>query len=108
ARRKAVMTQDASLAMRWFGRLCLLLAALWLAVAPARAVEAIKVAPEDAAIDLSDGIEMYVRYGDRIQVSTAPGPDGIVRRIEVRTREPGRTASWAVFALQNDSDEQID
>ncbi|MCB1475659.1 MAG: EAL domain-containing protein [Rhodobiaceae bacterium] len=94
--------------MRWLGRLCLLLAALWIAAQPAMAVEAVKVAPEDSAIDLSGGIEMYVRYGDRIQVSTAPGSDGIVRRIEVRTREPGRTASWAVFALQNDSDEQID
>ena len=43
---------------------------------------------------------------DRIQVSTAPGPDGIVRRIEVRAREAG--TNWAVFALANNSDEQID
>ena len=44
--------------------------------------------------------------GDRIQVSTAPGPDGIVRRIEVRAREAN--TNWAVFALTNNSDEQID
>ena len=44
--------------------------------------------------------------GGRIQVSTAPGPDGIIRRIEVRAREAGTT--WAVFALANDGDEQID
>jgi diguanylate cyclase (GGDEF)-like protein/PAS domain S-box-containing protein len=44
--------------------------------------------------------------GDRIQVSTAPGPDGIVRRIEVRAREGNN--NWAVFALTNNSDEQID
>ena len=43
---------------------------------------------------------------DRIQVSTAPGPDGIVRRIEVRAREGG--TNWAVFALANTGDEQID
>src|SRR5262245_4171775 len=34
------------------------------------------------------------------------GPDGIVRRIEVRGREAGN--KWAVFALANSSDEQID
>ena len=44
--------------------------------------------------------------GDRIQVSTAPGADGIIRRIEVRAREAGN--NWAVFALANNSDEQID
>ena len=33
-------------------------------------------------------------------------PDGIVRRIEVRAREGG--TNWAVFALANTSDEQID
>ena len=50
--------------------------------------------------------EVQKTDGDRIQVSTAPGPDGIVRRIEVRARE-GNT-NWAVFALTNNSDEQID
>jgi hypothetical protein len=44
--------------------------------------------------------------GDRIQVSTAPGADGIVRRIEVRAREAGQ--NWVVFALANNGDEQID
>src|SRR5262249_2904244 len=34
------------------------------------------------------------------------GPDGIVRRIEVRAREGN--INWAVFALTNNSDEQID
>ena len=41
-----------------------------------------------------------------IQVSTAPGADGIIRRIEVRGREAGR--NWAVFALANNGEEQID
>ena len=40
------------------------------------------------------------------QVSTAPGADGIVRRIERAARE-GST-NWAVFALANTGDEQID
>ena len=58
------------------------------------------------AIDLTAATERQKTESDRIQVSTAPGPDGIVRRIEVRARE-GNT-NWAVFALTNNSDEQID
>ena len=59
-----------------------------------------------SAIDLTAATEMLKTETDRIQVSTAPGPDGIVRRIEVRAREGG--TNWAVFALTNNSDEQID
>ena len=42
----------------------------------------------------------------RIQVSAAPGADGIVRRMQQPARE-GST-NWAVFALANSGDEQID
>ncbi len=59
-----------------------------------------------AAIDLTAATELQKTDGDRIQVSTAPGPDGIVRRIEVRAREGNN--NWAVLALTNNSDEQID
>ena len=59
-----------------------------------------------AAIDLTDAVEFQHTDGDRIQVSTAPGADGIIRRIEVRAREAG--SNWAVFALANNGDEQID
>jgi diguanylate cyclase (GGDEF)-like protein/PAS domain S-box-containing protein len=72
----------------------------------ARAVESVNVRLDTAAIDLTAATERQKTEGDRIQVSTAPGPDGIVRRIEVRARE-GNT-NWAVFALTNNSDEQID
>ena len=44
-------------------------------------------APTPPAIDLTDVLERQRTETDRIQVSTAPGPDGIVRRIEVRARE---------------------
>ena len=57
-------------------------------------------------IDLTAAVERHRTEADRIQVSTAPGPDGIVRRIDVRARE-GNT-NWAVFALANNGDEQID
>ena len=75
-------------------------------VPAARAVEAVNVRTDAAAIDLTDAVDLQHTEGDRIQVSTAPGADGIVRRIEVRAREAGK--NWAVFALANNGDEQID
>ncbi len=73
---------------------------------PVRALEAVNVRIDAPAIDLTDAVERQRTEGDRIQVSTAPGADGIVRRIEVRAREAGN--NWIVFALANNSDEQID
>ena len=77
-----------------------------MAATPAHAVEAVSVRLDASAIDLTAATELKKTDTDRIQVSTAPGPDGIVRRIEVRARE--RSTNWAVFALTNNSDEQID
>ena len=45
------------------------------------AVESVNVRLDAAAIDLTAATEVQKTDGDRIQVSTAPGPDGIVRRI---------------------------
>ena len=75
-------------------------------VPAACAVEAVNVRTDAAAIDLTDAVDPQHTEGDRIQVSTAPGADAIVRRIEVRAREAGK--NWAVFALANNGDEQID
>jgi diguanylate cyclase (GGDEF)-like protein/PAS domain S-box-containing protein len=75
-------------------------------VTAARAVEPVNVPLQTPAIDLGGIIEQLDTDGDRIQVSTAPGTDGIVRRIEVRASEHNN--HWAVFALSNHSDEQID
>src|SRR6201992_2666228 len=72
----------------------------------ARAVDAVNVRSDAAAIDLTDAVEIQRTDTDRVQVSTAPGADGIVRRIEVRGREAGN--DWAVFALANNGEEQID
>jgi diguanylate cyclase (GGDEF)-like protein/PAS domain S-box-containing protein len=80
--------------------------AAWLGVSAAAAVEAVNIRLDAAAIDLTDAVEFQHTDGDRVQVSTAPGADGIVRRIEVRAREAG--SNWAVFALANNGDEQID
>ncbi|MBV9287715.1 MAG: EAL domain-containing protein [Hyphomicrobiales bacterium] len=74
---------------------------------PGLAVQSVRVSPDSDAIDLTRAVEHYGAQGDRIQVSTAPGPDGIVRRIEVSALEAGAQPSWIVFALTNDSDEQL-
>ena len=91
-------------------RLVFLLAVLALlaGLVPAGAVESSRVPPDASAIDLTHKVENYSNQGDRIQVSTAPGSDGIVRRIEVHAREQGAHPSWVVFALTNDTDEQME
>ena len=58
------------------------------------------------AIDLTDAAERTRSDGERILVSAAPGPDGIIRRMDVRAREGN--SNWAVFALANSGDEQIE
>jgi diguanylate cyclase (GGDEF)-like protein/PAS domain S-box-containing protein len=76
------------------------------AACPARAVEAVNVRTDASAIDLTAAIEPHHTDSDRILVSTAPGADGIVQRMDVRAREGNN--NWAVFALANSGNEQID
>jgi diguanylate cyclase (GGDEF)-like protein/PAS domain S-box-containing protein len=83
-----------------------LLAVGMLGLSPAAAVEAVNVRTDAPAIDLTDAIERHRTDSDRLLVSAAPGPDGIIRRMDVRARE-GNT-NWAVFALANSGDEQIE
>src|SRR5262252_5426996 len=75
---------------------------------PATAIESVRVPLESPAIDLTKAVESYQSESDRLLVSTAPGSDGIVRRIEVRAREEGTHPDWIVFALTNDTSEQIE
>ncbi|ODT76689.1 MAG: diguanylate cyclase [Pelagibacterium sp. SCN 64-44] len=80
------------------------LAVVW----PTAAFEVITV-PEDVnAVNLSDVIEVQPGTNGRVQLSTAPGADGIIRRIEVLASEPGTNPSFALFALRNESDQQIE
>jgi diguanylate cyclase (GGDEF)-like protein/PAS domain S-box-containing protein len=74
--------------------------------APGCAVEAVNVRGDIPAIDLTGAAEISRTESDRINVSAAPGADGIVRRMQQIARE-GST-NWAVFALANSGDEQID
>jgi 7TMR-DISM extracellular 2 len=95
-----------------FLRFCIVLLlvavnALW-SLTPASAVDAVRVRPDSPTINMLPAITRYQSQGDRITISTAPGRDGIVRRIEVRAREAGTRPDWFAFALTNDTDEQID
>jgi diguanylate cyclase (GGDEF)-like protein/PAS domain S-box-containing protein len=86
-----------------------LLALLMLAVAwPSFAAEPIRISEDDVALDLSRAVVIYPNQGGNFQVSTAPGPDGIVRRIEVEAQTENGTGDWAVFALANTTEQQLD
>ncbi|CAN5314810.1 EAL domain-containing protein [soil metagenome] len=75
----------------------------------AGALESIAVPLDGRTLDMTRAVQRFQQPDDRIQISTAPGADGIVRRIEVHAREGrGGTSFWAVFALSNNGDEQID
>ncbi|WP_425467416.1 EAL domain-containing protein [Peteryoungia ipomoeae] len=74
----------------------------------AQAVEPVKIARDDNALDLTATTEIYTNQGEAFQVSTAAGTDGIRRRIEVRSSQPEHQGDWAVFALANVSDEQLE
>jgi diguanylate cyclase (GGDEF)-like protein/PAS domain S-box-containing protein len=87
-------------------RACVVLALMALAIAPARAIEAVSVRSDVPAVDLTLSAERHRTETDRIPVSAAPGPDGIIRRMDVRAREGNK--NWAVFALANVGDEQIE
>ena len=70
------------------------------------AVRLLEAQLESTSEFLTGVLEFQRSDTDRIQVSTAPGTDGIVRRIEVRAREGGQ--NWVVFALTNNTDDQLD
>lgn len=83
--------------------LCVLLTA-----SIATAVEPVKIARDDNALDLTATTEIYTNQGEAFQVSTAAGADGIRRRIEVRSSSENHQGDWAVFALANVSEEQLE
>ncbi|MEL4070604.1 sensor domain-containing phosphodiesterase [Ochrobactrum sp. GPK 3] len=75
----------------------------------ASAVEPIKISKDDTALDLSRAVELIRNKGESVQVSTAPGPDGIVRRIEVQAdQNSNASGDWAAFSIANPTDQQID
>jgi PAS domain-containing protein len=77
-------------------------------IVPAFAFQVITV-PEDVnAINLTNVIEIAHGNNGRVQLSTAADSSGIIRRIEVLATTQGTNPDWALFALKNDSDAQIE
>jgi hypothetical protein len=97
--RRLIATRVASATAALLAAFLTAVAILWGGSSPAMAVEAIGVRLDAAAIDLTAAVERHRTEQDRILVSTAPGPDGIVQRMDVRAREGN--LNWAVFALAN-------
>lgn len=85
-----------------------LLVMLCLGSVKAAALEGIVVPLDMSMLDIAPFVEWFERTGERMQVSTAPGADGLVRRIEVRASKAGDSARWAAFALTNESDIRIE
>lgn len=73
----------------------------------ARAIEAIPVEPNQEKIDITAKGELYEGRGDRLQIETAPGPDGYIGRMAVAASTPGTNPGWLVFALSNPTSERI-
>jgi diguanylate cyclase (GGDEF)-like protein/PAS domain S-box-containing protein len=71
------------------------------------AVDVVRVPPDAAAINLLPFIDPHRSAGDEILISTAPGADGIVRRIAVKAKTEGSQSDWMVFALKNDSSDPL-
>ncbi|MEM9329861.1 MAG: EAL domain-containing protein [Pseudomonadota bacterium] len=94
--------------IRYLVPFLLLILALPGYVLPAAALEPVRVSINDIAVDLTGAIDVYRRTDGVLKISTAPDADGIVRRIEVRSRNADQVSHWAVFALANTSDRQID
>lgn len=73
----------------------------------ASAFEIIAVPDSVNAVNLSSGVDIVPGENGRVQISTAPDADGIIRRIEVPAEQSGTNPNWALFALSNETDVQI-
>lgn len=74
----------------------------------ALAIEPVKISSQDTALDLSRAVEIHHIQGNTFQTPTAAGADGIVRRIEMQGNGDQNETDWAVFAIANPTDDQID
>ncbi len=74
---------------------------------PARALEAIVIGPDQDRIDITLLGELYEGRGDRLSVETAAGQNDVSGRMSVLARTPGTDPNWAVFALNNPTDQTV-
>ncbi len=93
--------------MRHFVFLAIFVAYTLSSLASVLAFEVIATPQDVNAVNLSAAVDVVPGTDGRVRLSTAPGADGIVRRIEVLAANEGTNPSWALFALSNPSDIQI-
>ena len=74
----------------------------------AMALEPITITGAKDVIDISARGVFYEGRGDRLQVETAAGRDGIAGRMSVRARQSGSNPRWVVFALHNGTNQTIE
>ena len=93
---------------RWVVHCLALLAALIYLPATAAALDPIELDATEKRVELTDkGLAIGGR-GDQLQIDTAPGADGISRRMSVRATTPRSDPNWMVFALRNTTDKVIE
>jgi hypothetical protein len=85
----------------------LLIAVIVDGLAPACALEIIKVRVDVPAIDLTEELAYERTPTSRIRLTAAPSFDGRSRELDIRAAEAG-TTHWALFALANETDEQVE
>jgi diguanylate cyclase (GGDEF)-like protein len=93
-------------ALAWIVAIALVAAGL--GAGPATALKATPVNPDLDRADLTMTGEFVEGRGDRIQIETAAGADGVVGRMTVRAQTPGTSPSWIVFALTNPGNRPIE
>jgi diguanylate cyclase (GGDEF)-like protein/PAS domain S-box-containing protein len=76
-------------------------------LSPALALEPIVIDPEKDRIDVTALGELYEGRGDKLQIETVPGADGIAGRMAVEATTTGTNPNWIVFALKNGTDKPI-
>ena len=103
--RRALVGQS----VRAFLGLCLAVAWFILqAQTTAFALQPIVVGGDQDRIEITRLGDYYEGRGDRLQIETAPGTDGIVGRMAIKARTAGTNPSWMVFALRNATDKPIE
>ncbi len=76
--------------------------------APAVALQWVDVGREQDRIEINGQGTSVSGVGDRLQIETAPGADGLTDRMSVTASVAGASPHWFVFALRNTSDTRIE
>jgi diguanylate cyclase (GGDEF)-like protein len=104
---KLKSSRAAADAMSSIGCLCLAVVVWVMLAGSASALDAIAVTANQDRMELTRAGLALEGRGDRLQIDTAAGADGISRRMSVNASTPGTNPNWIVFALHNKTDKVI-